>query len=348
MAPRRVPLRLLAVAAFVGVACGSSLRTVRKPTARALDDPLVPLRFPSVPNSVRHFLASACSGAAGVTCLAPVEILRLSFMSKGETFKGAVASLGAPKTWLRGNSADTLSTALKIGITMPTFALYKNAITTVCLVPEDAPTPRWAVFLAGALAGCTATCLCYPLDVVRMRMALELMQPRGNMVSCLASIGRTEGVRALYFGLPATVAGIIPFSSMKLATYDLLRRRLTEGVDAASVSVSLAQSAQIGAMAGIVAATSCFPFEVVRRRQMGGELTSLSVIGAMSAIANDEGLRALFKGVSINVFKVALSNSLGFALYENFKDVLQVDDRKPPWRRAPIAPMHQLDGARND
>ena len=41
--------------------------------------------------------------------------------------------------------------------------------------------------------------------------------------------------------------------------------------------------AQIGAIAGIVAATSCFPFEVVRRRQMGGELTSLSVIGAMCA-----------------------------------------------------------------
>ena len=87
-----------------------------------------------------------------------------------------------------------------------------------------------------------------------------------RIFSCLASIGRNEGVRALYFGLPATVAGIIPFSSMKLATYDFLRRQLTGGVDAEGVSVSLAQSAQIGALAGIVAATSCFPFEVGGRR----------------------------------------------------------------------------------
>ena len=39
---------------------------------------------------------------------------------------------------------------------------------------------------------------------VRMRMALDMMQPRGNMVSCLANIGRTEGVRlglALALGL---------------------------------------------------------------------------------------------------------------------------------------------------
>ena len=76
-----------------------------------------------------------------------------------------------------------------------------------------------------------------------MRIALDTMPAaRGSIVSCLANIGKKEGIRALYFGLPATIAGIIPFSSMKLATYDMLRRRLTEGVDAESISISLAQS----------------------------------------------------------------------------------------------------------
>lgn len=43
------------------------------------------------------------------------------------------------------------------------------------------------------------------------------------------------------------------------------------------------------------------------------------------------------------LWQVALSNSLGFALYENFKDVMQVDGRLPPWKRASIAPMHSFD-----
>ena len=76
------------------------------------------------------------------------------------------------------------------------------------LLPEDAPTPRWAVFLAGALAGCTATCLTFPLDVVRTRIALECPVD-ANLATCLVGIGEAEGIGALYRGLSATVAGIL-------------------------------------------------------------------------------------------------------------------------------------------
>ena len=40
---------------------------------------------------------------------------------------------------------------------------------------------------------------------------------------------------------------------------------------------------------------------------------------------------ALLRGSGGNIVKVALSNSIGFALYETAKDTLGVDGRKPPW-----------------
>lgn len=51
----------------------------------------------------------------------------------------------------------------------------------------------------------------------------------------------------------ATVAGVLPFSSIKLAVYDLLRRHETEGVDDSSKSLSMGQAALFGAVAGSVA-----------------------------------------------------------------------------------------------
>lgn len=300
-------------------------------------------RRPLFGNGARHFLASALSGAAGVTALAPVEVVRLSLMTnKDLTFKSAVALLGrSPAAWFRGNSADTLATALKVGITMPAFALYKRWLTSAAVrwgdLPGDAPSPRWAIFLAGALAGCTATVITFPLDVARTRIALECSVDM-TVATCLAGIGQTEGLGALYRGLGATVLGILPFSSIKLASYDELRRRATAGLDDPSASLPLGQSARYGAVAGVIAATSCFPLEVVRRRQMAGEFAALSAVGALRALLAAEGTGALFRGVRLNIFKVGTANSIGFAFYEGFKDALAVDGRTPQWRRAARRP----------
>jgi len=245
-------------------------------------------------NGARHFIASALSGAAGVTALAPIEVVRIQLMvNSNEGVRGAVRALGGVRGAFRGNTADALAAAIKVGMTMPAFKLYKQWLTAAAQryghLEEDAPLPQWAVFLAGAFAGCTATIVAFPLDVARTRLAMECSVDM-SLATCLYGIGEREGIKALYQGLTATVAGALPFSAVKLTTYDLLRSRALAKDD--SVSLPLGQSAVLGAIAGVVAATTCFPLEVVRRRQMLGEFATISTMGAISTIVRAEGMEA--------------------------------------------------------
>ena len=83
----------------------------------------------------------------------------------------------------------------------------------------------------------------------------------------------------------------------------------------------------------MTAATVCFPFELVRRRQMLGQYVGLNPALAFATVVREEGMRSLFKGgLRVNMLKVAIGNGLGFFLYELAKDVLEVDGRVSPLR----------------
>ena len=292
-----------------------------------------PARSP-LSNGVRHTVAAASSGAIGVSALAPLEMIRLNLVA-GQQLNLGAALRQLEQGWFRGNGADALAAAARVGITLPVFAVYKRQLGALAARWDGAGSrraapPAWTVFGAGALAGCTAALATFPLDVVRTRLALGA--GAGSMLGTLSAIARAEGVGALYAGMGATLLGVVPFNAIKLATYDLLRRRA--GADDRA-SLPSYQVAAIGAFSGIVAATSCYPLEVVRRRQMmgGSTLASLSLAGALVAMVRAEGGAVFWRGCGLNALKVGLGNSLGFVLYELAKDVLEVDGRTSPLAR---------------
>mmetsp|Transcript_15971 Transcript_15971/g.48461 ORF Transcript_15971/g.48461 Transcript_15971/m.48461 type:complete len:180 (+) Transcript_15971:559-1098(+) len=141
------------------------------------------------------------------------------------------------------------------------------------------------------------------------------------------------GPRFLYHGLGVTLVGILPHSAVKLSTYDWLRRRYNDGMNADNASLPPAVCAAFGALAGVAAATSCLPLEVVRRRQMMGRYAGLSTFMALGVMLRDEGARSIVAGAKLNTLKVSLSNALGFFLYELCKDMFEVDGRVSPLRR---------------
>ena len=339
----RWPLHILLVACLFPAAASLSVRRESSLVAQKPKNAPRPTpgRYPweSLPNTVRHVIASASSGAIAVTVLAPLEVVRVNLLVNPDvSLRTVVDSLKGAR--FRGNTADVISGAAKLGITMPAYYFFKDIASNIAskLDPsrgEDAPVPTWGLFAAGALAGCTATAILFPLEVARTRMAMECNID--SVYSCLETIWNAEGIRALYQGLTTSLSGVIPFNAIKLTSYDTLRRQaiLAFGVTR-TTSLPTVVTAAIGASAGVAAATSCFPLEVVRRRQMMGEYTGLGTIPAIGALVKAEGLKTLYRGVYVNMAKVALSNAIGFVLYELAKDALCVDGRMPPWEKAAL------------
>ena len=78
-----------------------------------------------------------------------------------------------------------------------------------------------------------------------------------------------------------------------------------------------------GAMAGLVAQTSSYPLEVVRRRmQVGGAVGSgrrLGIVETARKIMLESGSRGLFVGLTIGYIKIIPMTATSFFAYERFK-----------------------------
>lgn len=76
-----------------------------------------------------------------------------------------------------------------------------------------------------------------------------------------------------------------------------------------------------GALAAVTSATVSFPLEVVRRRMMLGTASG-NTLTAISLIARQEGIGALYKGVWLTWLKQAPQYAVTFCCYDMAKSLL--------------------------
>ena len=186
-----------------------------------------------------------------------------------------------------------------------------------------------ATTLAGAAAGVTSTVTCFPLEVLRTRLACS--SEYRNLVHAAVDISRKEGPRAFFGGLGPSLAGVIPYAGANLGMYDGMRWAYTRATGEERVPKEAALI--IGAVAGVSAATFTFPLEVVRRRMMMGAKYA-NTLAALGSISATEGTGALFKGCVLNWVKLAPSAGLSFYFYEVAKDGLGLNEAPAPAAKA--------------
>ncbi|XP_068604780.1 kidney mitochondrial carrier protein 1-like isoform X1 [Brachionichthys hirsutus] len=162
---------------------------------------------------------------------------------------------------------------------------------------SDAP---WKPFVFGGIASVVAECGTFPIDLAKTRLQVQgqvgdskyrEVRYRG-MTHALRSIMREEGLRALYSGISPAVLRQVSYGTMKLGTYQNLKRLQADRLE----DETLLANMMCGIFSGVVSSSIANPTDVLKiRMQAQGTVIQGSMMGNFINIYQEEGTRGLWK-----------------------------------------------------
>lgn len=179
----------------------------------------------------------------------------------------------------------------------------------------------------GGGAGWTSTCLLLnPLFVLKTKQQTQLVRSNRDaplkytgLISSFRVILREQGVRGLYVGVVASMAGT-PGAMLQMPLYEYLKRgpyRQDNNVPPTHARVALA-SASSASFVNVL----MYPIEVVRLRlqAQGYSGTTSSnyngVVHCFKKILLDEGVQSLYRGLSTSLIRTVPQSAIGLSCYE--------------------------------
>lgn len=211
------------------------------------------------------------------------------------------------------------------------FTTYRSVTLAMNRIFGERTVPKSVEsFVAGAGAGATATMATYPLDLLRTRFAAQ-----GNdrvytsLRRAVLDIHRDEGFKGFFRGLGPGLIQIVPFMGLFFMLYEGLR------IPIAKLDLPLGSGdATAGVIASVAAKTGVFPLDLVRKRiQVQGPTRGryihkniptyeMGTVMTMRAILQKEGIRGLYRGLTVSLFKAAPASAVTMWTYERVLELL--------------------------
>jgi len=316
---RRSARRAAANAAVAPIAAGKKeLPVIARSEAVTLQARLKePLLFVNlVPAEVAKFLSGGMAGALSKTLTAPldrVKILMQTFSAGGSTISGKGGILGAfvdiyktegIKAYWKGNIPQVVRVFPYSATQLFAYDTYKTLFTD-----SEGKLPIVRRLVASASAGMTATFVTYPLDIIRLRLAVD--PTATSMGGVFAEIIKKEGPLGFYKGLVPSMAGIAPYIAVNFTTFDLLKEANPAGGSFANAFI-----------ASTIATSICYPLDTVRRQMQMKNSPYSTMAGALAGIFAKNGIGGFYRGWLPNLVKNMPNSSIRLATYDAAKDVI--------------------------
>jgi len=174
--------------------------------------------------------------------------------------------------------------------------------------------------VAGAVAGGIAKTAIAPLD--RSKIFFQTNETRNYRfryaIRWLRHGYRTEGLVSLWRGNSATMARILPYAAIQFSSHEHYKTLLkVDQKDTPKIMRFFA-----GSLAGVTGQLATYPLDKVRAvmavTNSGGQYRS--VWSVVQKIKTEEGVLALYRGVTPSMFGVMLYAGTSFFTYETLKN----------------------------
>ncbi|CAK5077137.1 unnamed protein product [Meloidogyne enterolobii] len=127
------------------------------------------------------------------------------------------------------------------------------------------------------------------------------------------------GIRSFYTGFVATLIREVPGYFCFFGAYEMSRKFLTP-IGKTKEEIGVLRTAISGGIGGMALWTAIFPADVVKSRMQIGETGRFSTI--LMKIVKNEGISALYKGLSPTLIRTCIASAALFITFENIKTFL--------------------------
>ena len=240
------------------------------------------------------------------------------FVTCGAACAAAAATFGTP-TARAASSSDASSSGGK----------QRRRVEKNARGDKEGGVNALATALAGGVAGATARVFVAPLDVVKIRLQVQLEGAGSGKYRGLAQAARTilreEGARGLWAGTVPALFLWVPYTAIQFTVLSKFneeaeRRGLFR---ARSHGEKSAVGAFVGgAVAGSVATVATYPFDVIRTllASQGHPKVYRNVLDAAVGVARDRGVaKGLYAGVSVTLAEIVPASAVQFGSYATLK-----------------------------
>lgn len=179
-------------------------------------------------------------------------------------------------------------------------------------------------FLSGGFGGMCLVFVGHPLDTIKVR--LQTSTQYSGMVDCFQQIVKKEGVKGLYKGMAAPLAGISPIFAVYFAGFDAGKSiARSVGGNGPDEPLSTGQIAFAGGFSAIPGSAIMVPgdrIKIILQSQDAlppGAPRYNGPIDAVKGIYGEAGIRGLYKGTALTLMRDGPGSVAYYGVYEILK-----------------------------